>query len=611
MDKRNTVIGVLLLVIGFGLLFVNNNRQSDARRLEAERLARETPAASVPSPAVPPPATAVASETAAAVSSGPGTGAGLAAQTAASEELHVLANEFLKVTFTTRGGAIKEVQLLKHAESLGSDRRYTFRASGQLPMLGLAYPSPDGKAAEFAPAYQLVNKSDHEITFSYDAGEGMKLVRSYRLDAVTEGAAPYTIVHSTRFENSSAAERTFVKLLLNVGTAPAETVADPTNSYLNFGAYDGKDVEFKNLTQFKASSGLLGMGAHPATEQFFDYSRSVVWAAVKNQFFAAVLTPEKPAIGYISRPAQLPAEGEHPALEAITGSLVFDAQPIPAGKSRSLDASLYIGPKEYNRLASIGGDKHQGQDLLMQFGWFGFVSRFTLKILHLIHSVVGNYGVSIILITLFVRLCIWPITAIATRTSKKMAKLSEPLKQLREKHKDDPARLQKEMMELYKSHGVNPAAGCLPMFIQIPIFIGFFYMLKTNSELRFESFLWIKDLSQPEHLFSWGMNLPVLGTHFNLLPLLMGVSMHYQMKATPMTTTDEMQQKIFKMFPYIFTCVSWTFASGLVIYWTVSNSFAIFQTWYMNRKPQAELELIKPDVAASTRGKGKFRKPGL
>lgn len=143
------------------------------------------------------------------------------------------------------------------------------------------------------------------------------------------------------------------------------------------------------------------------------------------------------------------------------------------------------------------------------------------------------------------------------------------------------------MMKLYRKHKVNPLGGCLPMLIQIPIFIGFFYMLRTSSELRFAEFLWIADLSQPEKLFSWGINLPLMGQYFNLLPILMGVTMYYQMRMTP-TAASAQQQAIFKFMPVMMVVMLYNFSSGLCLYWTVQNLMTILQQTITNRRKDPE-----------------------
>jgi YidC/Oxa1 family membrane protein insertase len=154
------------------------------------------------------------------------------------------------------------------------------------------------------------------------------------------------------------------------------------------------------------------------------------------------------------------------------------------------------------------------------------------------------------------------------------------------------------MMKLYRTHKVNPVGGCLPMIIQIPIFIGFFYMLRTSSELRFAEFLWISDLSQPEKLFSWGISLPLLGQYFNLLPILMSTTMYFQMKMTPTAASAE-QQAIFKFMPVMMLVMLYNFGSGLCLYWTVQNLMTILQQTLTNKRKDkeeiaAELEAKNP-----------------
>ena len=161
------------------------------------------------------------------------------------------------------------------------------------------------------------------------------------------------------------------------------------------------------------------------------------------------------------------------------------------------------------------------------------------------------------------------------------------MKELNEKYKDDPQRKNQEMMKLYRTHKVNPLGGCLPMLIQIPIFIGFFYMLRTSSELRFAEFLWISDLSQPEKLFSWGFSIPFIGQYFNLLPILMSTTMYFQMKMTPTAGSPE-QQAIFKFMPIMMLVMLYNFGSGLCLYWTVQNLMTILQQTITNRRKDKE-----------------------
>ena len=191
--------------------------------------------------------------------------------------------------------------------------------------------------------------------------------------------------------------------------------------------------------------------------------------------------------------------------------------------------------------------------------------------MHGIYSAVRNWGWTIIILTVIIKLLMWPVTQMQLRSSKKMATIQEPLKLLRERYKDNPQKLQAETMKLFKENRINPASGCLPAVIQIPIFIGLYYMLRSASEIRFQPFLWVKDLSMPDTVGYLG-SFPI-----NIMPLLMGVTMVVQMKVTPMPSTDSAQQKIFMLMPFIFLFFCYNFPAALVLYWTVQNLFTIVQ----------------------------------
>lgn len=190
---------------------------------------------------------------------------------------------------------------------------------------------------------------------------------------------------------------------------------------------------------------------------------------------------------------------------------------------------------------------------------------------------------------------------------KRMSKLQPIMKELREKHKDNPQKLNQETMKLYREYGVNPMGGCLPMLVQIPIFFGVFNMINAAVELRGQSFLWVDDLSQPDHLTD------VFGFPLNLLPILMAVTMVVQMRMTPQTG-DKLQRRIFMLMPLMFFVFCYNYASALALYWTTQNIVSIGQTWLTNRMPEAQL-VKKPakgsKEAAAVVDDGKPRKKGF
>jgi YidC/Oxa1 family membrane protein insertase len=247
---------------------------------------------------------------------------------------------------------------------------------------------------------------------------------------------------------------------------------------------------------------------------------------------------------------------------------------IDAGKPKILEADFYIGPKDYVLLDRLG----KNQDLVMQFGIFGFVSKLLLLLMKGIYSVIGNWGVTIIILTFLVKLVLWPLTTAQVRSSRKMARLQDPLKKIKEKYRDNPQKLQAETLRLFREHRVNPAAGFLSLFIQIPIFLGLYFMLRTTAEMRFAPFLWTPDLSLPDTVFKIG-SFPI-----NLLPLIMGATMVWQMKVMPSPSVDGAQKWIFRLMPMLCLFFCYGFPAALVLYWTVQNLLTIAQQMILNRK---------------------------
>jgi len=439
-----------------------------------------------------------------------------------------------------------------------------------------------------------VRRDDTSIEFRLEALPGVQLIRRYEISTADDEAAPYVISHSTRFVNQTPTIYNINRLFVNVGTAP-HTDSDSSDMLLNFGYYDGEDYEKIGVNKFKGGGFLGFFKSEPVSE----IKREVrtTWASAKNQFFCSVVTPEEPGVGIYAKPAELHLNGKEPAL-GITGSLEFDIGVINPNSESALNMQLYVGPKEYARLSKLS---HR-EDLVMQLGFFGFIGKILLSMLLWIESVIGNFGVAIILMTVIIRLVLWPLTAKAAQSAKKMAKIQEPLKEVRERFKDKPEKVQAETMKLFKQHKINPAAGCLPIFVQIPIFFALFQMLRSASELRFAHFLWINDLSLADTIATIG------GFPINPLPLFMGITMHYQMRMTP-TTLDSTQQKIFKFMPWMMLVFCYTFSSGLVLYWSMSNCFSILQQYLTNRSKDP-VEVPAPVPQGAPKGKRrKLKKP--
>ncbi len=236
--------------------------------------------------------------------------------------------------------------------------------------------------------------------------------------------------------------------------------------------------------------------------------------------------------------------------------------------SQNLQLGGYIGPKEYHILNEINPELTD----TIEFGFFTFLSRPFFKVLLWIHGMIGNWGWTIILFTLLVKLILFPLSYKGMMSMQKLKDLAPKMKELKEKHKGDPAKLNAQMMEMYKKNGANPMGGCLPMLLQIPVFFALYRVLLNADELQGSSWLsfWITDLSAADPYY--------------ILPVLMGASMWFQQKITPNNFTDPMQEKIFQFFPLIMALmfIIMPFPSGLVLYWVVNNIFTIGQQYVIN-----------------------------
>jgi YidC/Oxa1 family membrane protein insertase len=267
-----------------------------------------------------------------------------------------------------------------------------------------------------------------------------------------------------------------------------------------------------------------------------------------------------------------------PGVAAIT-QVFFDATPLQPGQSAAREMRVFMGPKEVERLEALGSEAVRSIDL--GWTWVEPLTKFFSLFLHALYSIIPNYGVAIIILTIIVRIVTAPLTIKQMRSMERMRALSPKLKEIQEEHKDDRAKVSEATMALYRSEGVNPLGGCLPMVLQFPVFIGLFYALRSTIQLRQSPFVgWIDDLSAPETLFEIpGLDLPV-----RLLPILMGASMVLQQKITPSQMDPAQARMMMTVMPIVMVFVFYRFPSGLVLYWMVSNVIAIGHQLLIGRR---------------------------
>ncbi len=605
MDKKNTFLGLVFIAAGIGFMFWQS-QQIEKQRIEQLKQAEtlQAPAGQSTTPADA--ALLPADETSSTFDSQSSVSvsdlfqqvevAEVANKPLSPESTVALYNNYIEAVFTTRGGAIQTVSFL---QTKGGERDdYIFNKGGLLPALSLSLNSGDGEIREFDLDYRIEQKSSNSVTFVHDSDEGLSIRREYRIASTGSVDEPYTIEHSTIFKNNSTSAKALSTIYFNLGTARPITEEMIGVNFLNVGYFNGQDAEFIPIKKLTGGKGFLGIGASDPKDVIEEAAR-IEWSSVKNQFFASVLSSGTIAGNVFVYPVEAPSDViNQPGRLGISGSVGYEIGTLAAGESKSLDFQYFVGPKEFKRLQAMGNE----QDLVMQFGFLGFFSKLLLAFMYLIHSVVPSWGWSIVIMTICIKLLFWPLTAKASRSQKRMASIQGPMAELKEKHKDNPQKMQQETLKLFKEHQVNPVAGCLPMLIQMPIFLGLFYMLRTASELRFEPFLWVTDLSLPDTQFVVG------GFPINILPMIMGVTMFLQMSMMPVSpTADPMQQKIFKFLPFIFLIFLYNFASGLVLYWTVQNILTIIQQKIINSRPDEPLKPVA--VAGEIKSKGRGGAP--
>lgn len=594
MDKKNTTIGVVLLLLAFASLYFG-------ARLSPKHTPAPTPTVNTPSAAQQGPAATPANALPAATTPGaaPQTAFAAVATDTAEARIATLANDFIEVHFTNYGGAVHDVALVAQTPAKGrsgkhyiypatrGDRSvpYVFNALHADPMLAFVDPqlAPAGfPGLDRNTAFQLVSSSAHEVVYRATLFEGrVEVTRRYTLTAAPDKQHdPYVIRHETTFRNLTDQSVPLPRVALSLGTA-APTDAQDVGLRLTAGYSNGKDQDFYARSKLEAGNGFFGIGASEA-KPFIATSGPIVWGTVTNQFFASIFTPDQPGASMVLRRVKLlPAlPDDNRNAYGLTSATQFDLAPLAAHGETKLAGDLYVGPKEYKRLSN--GDAFKAdQDKVMQFGFFKFFSAILLTLMTWIHGwfpgATWAWGWAIVLTTLFLKTVFVPFTLAASRSAKRMQKIQPEMQALREKYKDHPQKMQQATMELFKKHKVNPMGGCFPILITIPFFIGFFSMLQSTAELRFQPFLWAGDLSAPDTV------LHIFGLPLNIMPILMGATMVIQMHLTPSPTVDNAQAKMMKFMPYIFALFCYNFSCALALYSTVNGIFTIGQQLVINR----------------------------
>ena len=485
------------------------------------------------------------------------------------EEIVVLENDELKLELSSWGGVVKKATLKKYAQGNGP-------VGEGNPAVEFDFSaSPLGALGGNVAAYTVANAGDGKVVFVNGASARRVSLGDGYLVTFEDTAAGRTTL-SLGSMSMGASKNDLLSVdswALDAGKGKAGVIHhcegdSPLKGYLVGGLSGG-------CSGSKSAAGL----PRSAT---VDLIGAQTWVALKNRFFVTALASTTAANTGFSATVERDVAAASYRPKSVSAKVRIDP-----GEATSMTSVFYVGPKKQALLWDLGMRD------VMEFGMWRWLCYPVVWALNLFHGWLPNYGIAIILLTILVRVIFWPLTHKSTVGMKKMQEIQPLMKEIQAKYKDNPQRLQQETWALYKDKKVNPMSSCLPMLIQIPVFIALFNVLRSAVELRYAPFLWIADLSEPEGLFaSW---FPFGG--LNILPILMAATMALQSALTP-STGDKNQQKMMMVFmPIMMLVMFYSFPSALSLYWTLSQVFSIVQMWLIRRQTaEKKGDVLVPEV---------------
>jgi YidC/Oxa1 family membrane protein insertase len=498
-----------------------------------------------------PQASAPAAGTPAAPAAVPGT------QAASKSEPITITTDVLRAKIDTIGGELTYLELLNHKEAHDPNKNVVlFDASasrtyiGQTGLIGGPTPTaplPNHKSSFVAQpgARTLDNGNQVQLVLAAEQN-GVKLIKTYTFkrdsyvidikhDILNSSGAPIApslymqlVRDGSKLEGESMFYSTF--------TGPAVYTDAEKFQKVDFDTIEKGKID--HVT--KANDGWISMVQHYFVTAFLppeDVPREIFTKKIDNNLYAV--------------------------------GAIIPVGSIAPGGTASVTTPLYAGPQESARLDKFA----EGFDLVKDYGWLTVIARPIFWLMDQIHKVLGNWGWTIIALTVLIKLVFFPLTAASYRSMAKMKAVTPKMTAIRERHKGDPQKMNQAMMELYKTEKINPLGGCLPILVQMPVFIALYWVLLASVEMRNAPWIgWIQDLASPDPWF--------------ILPVLMAVSMYVQTKLNP-TPPDPLQAKMMLFMPIIFSVMFFFFPAGLVLYWVVNNILSIAQQWFINKKMEA------------------------
>ncbi len=477
------------------------------------------------------------------------------AAAAPAPTIHVV-TDVLDVQISTRGGELQGADLLKYPKVKGQPEPVRLLATDPLfvARTGLRIADhanePTHQATYTAPAQEFrlqPGQTKLEVPMIWTDGQGLTVTKIYTFEAgMYRIGLRYDVQNDTPEEIRAAS---YVQLVRHYEHLERSYFNVETYSYRGPQIFDGK--------------GAHKLDVEDADDRRYRGTITDGWAAAIQHHFVAAAVP----------PAGVPYHYElnvNPQND-FTLSFLGPLTAIPSNGSHTFTETLFVGPKLQEQLEETG----PRLELVADYGSLTIISKPLFMLLSWVHDFVGNWGLAIIIVTFLIKLAFYRLTAASGRSMAKMRALAPRIKAIQERYKDDREQLGRQMMEIYKREKINPLAGCLPILIQIPVFLAFYWVLLESVEMRQAPFFgWITDLSARDPYF--------------ILPVIMGAAMYLQFKLQPMPTADPMQAKIFAFMPVIMAGTMVMFPSGLVLYWLTNTVLSIAQQWRINKLVAAE-----------------------
>ncbi|MFH1230779.1 MAG: membrane protein insertase YidC [Planctomycetota bacterium] len=482
-----------------------------------------------------------------------------------------LENNYFQATISNKGAGIESFTFKQYKAT---------KTTSRLSIINAVEPDKYALTLKFIQSnidiknnlWEIVEETDSMIKFRYTTPEGLVIYKAFSLNKYN-----YTLDYNISLENISDSPITSTLVINGTGDIPYETY--------NFGditglhAYTDKENKWyikeqplpAKLKSKNIKSDVLTQGQD-----------NVVWTGIASKYFATILVPvsntDIATYNFDLIESSITDSASAQAVQLLNLNFYLQTKELflKPGEIKRLDFIFYAGPKATSELATF---TNSGFDKLLSYGWFGFISKILLFILAGLYGMFKNYGIAIIVLTIIIKVVLFPITKKGQVSMYRLQKLAPRIKALQAQYKNDKQRLGVEQLKLWKEYGVNPLSGCLPIFLQIPVFFGLYWALALAIELRQAPFmLWINDLSQADHLCK--LPFPILGaTYLHVLPLIMTLSWLIQSLTQPKSPDPQtrQQQKLFIFMPLIFGIMFYNVPSGLTLYWFTSTLLGIVE----------------------------------